>query len=127
MITATQTEVKGQMGNRIQFAVTLSDGRTMTTTAKTEKDAVKTILKHVNAAPVATEMSAGDHANLIFGTSGVWSAEFAEYVAKIAAAAKEEGNDMVASLAEKLRRTHSVSIAQAGVLGRFAWSNDINF
>lgn len=125
MITATNTEVKGQMGNRVQFAITLSDGRTMTTTAKTEKDAVKTILKHVNASAAPAMTPVQEMCELIYATTGVWSVEHTNLIARIHTAAHEQGNDMVDSIAHQLMKSHAISPAQASVLGRFAIANNI--
>lgn len=126
MITATHTEVKGQIGNRIQFAITLSDGRTMTTTAKTEREAVKTILKHVNASAAPTMTPVQEMCEAIYRTTGVWSMEHTNLIARIHAVANEQGNEMVDSIARQLIRTHAISPAQASVLGRFAIANNIN-
>ena len=127
MITATHTEIKGQMGSRTQIAITLSDGRTMTTTAKTEKDAIKTILKHVNVAAVPAMTPVQEMCEVIYRTTGVWSMEHTNMVASIHAVAHEQGNDMVDSIAHQLMKTHAISPAQASVLGRFAIANNINF
>lgn len=124
MITATHTEVLEQMGSRIQFAVTLSNGRTMTTTAKTEREAIKTILKHVNAAPVAEQeaaKSAITASDIYHMGAGVWSYEFANAMAQIAA----KSTGIAVDISAKFKQYHTISPAQAQVLARVAEANNI--
>ena len=124
MITAVSTTILEQIGNRARFSIVLSDGRTMTTTAKTEKEAIKTILKHVNAAPVAVvEITAGDLAQTIWGASKIWDNDMCEFAARIAAAA--EGNETMTSIVANWRKYRTASMAQAGAIGRFAFANNI--
>lgn len=63
---------------------------------------------------------------LIYNTTGVWSPEHTNLIARIHAVAHEQGNDMVDSIVHQLMKTHAISPAQASVLGRFAIANNIN-
>lgn len=123
MTTATSTQIIERQGNRFRFAVTLSDGRTLTTSAKTEAEAIKTIMKHVNAAPVAeVKLTAGDLANTIFATRA-FNNDMAEFAARVTAAA--EGNATMTDIVSKWTKYRTPSIAQAGAIARFAFANNI--
>lgn len=124
MITATSTAILEQMGSRYHYAVTLSDGRTFKTHAKTEKEAIKTILKHVNATPVAEQeaaKSAITASDIYHMGTGVWSYEFANAMAEIAA----KSTGIAVDISAKFKQYHTISPAQAQVLARVAEANNI--
>lgn len=97
--------------------------RVMNTTGMAERKVSKPakVKREVFTTPVQ------DMCNVIYGTGKIWSADHADLIARIHAAAHEQGNDMVDSIAHQLMKTRSISPAQASVLGRFAIANNINF
>lgn len=76
-------------------------------------------------APAAREMNAGEIAQTIFASTGIWQADMQEFAAKVAA--KAEGNTIMSDIISKWRKTHRASIAQAGAIARFAYANNITF
>lgn len=64
-------------------------------------------------------------AQVLYATTGVWQADHIELVARIAAKAAEMNNEMIASIAGQLRKSHSITPAQASAMARFANANNI--
>jgi len=109
------------------YSVVLSDGRTMDAFGKTEEAAMAQATariadeaqpEEVEAERAKTVATASD---IFHMGQGVWSYEFTNAMAEIAA----KSTGIASDISSKFKSSHKITIAQAEVLARVAAANNI--
>ena len=109
------------------YGVVLSDGRTMDAYGKTEEAAIAQVTARLLAESQPAEVEA-ERTKAIMTASdimhmgqGVWSYEFTNAMAEIAA----KSTGIAVDISAKFKKSHTITPAQAEVLARVASSNNI--
>jgi len=109
------------------YGVVLSDGRTMDAYGKTEEAAIAQVTARLLAESQPAEVEA-ERTKAIMTASdimhmgqGVWSYEFTNAMAEIAA----KSTGIAVDISAKFKKSHTITPRQAEVLARVAFSNNI--
>lgn len=109
------------------YSVVLSDGRTMDAFGKTEEAAMAQATgriaaeAHPEEAEVVRTKSVVTVSDIFHMGQGVWSYEFTNAMAEIAA----KSTGIASDISSKFKSSHKITIAQAEVLARVAAANNI--
>lgn len=109
------------------YSVVLSDGRTMDAFGSTEEAAIAQVTgriaaeAHPEEAEVVRTKSVVTVSDIFHMGQGVWSYEFTNAMAEIAA----KSTGIASDISSKFKSSHKITIAQAEVLARVAVVNNI--
>lgn len=109
------------------YSVTLADGRTMDAFGTNEATAIAQVTARLNAEGQTEEVEVERTKSVITASDimhmgqGVWSYDFANAMAEIAA----KSNGIAVDISAKFKKSHTITIAQAQVLARIAVANNI--